>query len=162
MKYFQLEGIINEELLTKFMDFCNNYLHEDCTVVINSSGGKNNLATVILDIINSNTSKFTLVSAGCYSAAFYIFYSAKCKRKIIKGSIGMYHKSFAKDINVDSDSKPVYYEDKCLIDNFKDIDNSFILNLLTPKEKKLFQKNDDVYFTFKRMTEIFPDVEVVK
>ena len=36
-KYFQMEGLIDELQLTKFMEFCNIYLPDNaCTVVINS------------------------------------------------------------------------------------------------------------------------------
>ena len=162
MKYFQLEGTINEELTTKFMDFCNNNLSEDCTVVINSGGGKSTLATVILDIINSNVDKFTLVSAGAYSAAFYIFFFAKCKRKIINGSLGMHHKEYLKDIYINSDKKAIYSTDKCQIKNLKNIDDSWAKGFLTKRERKGYDKSYDVYFTFKRMKKIFSNVEVVK
>lgn len=162
MKYFQLEGTINEELLTKFMDFCNNNLSEDCTIVINSGGGKCNISTVILNIINAHSDKITLVSAGVYSAAFYIFYFAKCKRKIVYGSLGMHHKDYINDISINPSGTPKFKEDVCQVENIKSIGDRFTNKFLSKEEKEKYKKSEDVYFTFKRMTEIFPDIEIIK
>jgi len=161
MKYFQLEGTINEELVTRFMDFCNNNLSDDCTIVINSGGGKSTLAKVVLDIINSNADKITLISAGVYSAALYIFFFAKCKKKIVYGSLGMHHKEYLKDMYITSDGKPKYYDDICQVKNLKTLRDNFLFKFMSKKEKSIYAKSDDVYFTFKRMTEIFPNVEII-
>ena len=162
MKYFQLEGTIDESLVSKFMDFCNNNLSDDCTIVINSGGGKSTLATVILDIINSNADRITLISAGVYSAAFYIFYFAKCKRKIIYGSLGMHHKEYLKNIYITEKGKPKYQDDICQIENLKSVRDNFLKKIMTKKEKFIYNNDDDVYFTFDRMKEIFPTVEIVQ
>ena len=157
-----MDGTIDEVMLSRFMDFCNNNGDEKCTIVINSGGGKSTIATVILDMINSNSKKFTLVSAGCYSAAFYIFYFSKCKRKLVHGSLGMHHKEYLKGICINSDRKPFYDSDKCEIKNLKSIDDSFSYKFLSKKEAKMYDKSYDIYFTFKRMTEIFPGIEIIK
>lgn len=162
MKYFQLEGIINEGLVTSFMDFCNNNITEECTIVINSAGGKSTLATVILDIINSHSEKITLISAGVYSAAFYIFFYAKCKKKIIYGSLGMHHKCYLKDVFINEKGKPKYQEDICQIENLKSTKSNYLENFMTDEEKVLFDNDDDVYFTFNRMKELFPTVEIIQ
>ena len=162
MKYFQLEGIINESLVTRFMDFCNNNISEECTIVINSSGGKSTLATLVLDIINTHAEKITLISAGVYSAGFYIFFFAKCRRKIIYGSIGMHHREYLKDIYINEKGKPKYQEDICQIENLKCVRNNFLEKAMTKKEKFLYNSDDDVYFTFNRMKELFPNVEIIE
>ena len=33
---------------------------------------------------------------------------------------------------------------------------------MTKKERLSYKNDDDVYFTFNRMKEIFPDVEIIK
>ena len=162
MKYFQLEGTIDESLVTRFMEFCNNNLSEECTIVINSCGGKSTLATVILDIINSNSEKITLISAGVYSAAFYIFFFAECKRKIIYGSLGMHQKEYLKNVYINEKGKPKYNDDVCQIENLKIIKGNFLSKIMTKKERLSYKNDDDVYFTFNRMKEIFPDVEIIK
>lgn len=162
MKYFQLEGIINEELLTRFLDCCNNNPDEEITVYINSNGGKTLLCTIITDIINHNSDRFTLVSCGSYSAAFDLFYHAKCKKKIVNQSMGMQHKEFLRDISINSDGKYVYTSDKYENKNNKTLDDSYIKEFMTKKEQKKYKKGDDIYFTFKRMKEIFPEAEIIK
>ena len=162
MKYFQLEGTIDETLLTKFMDFCNNNTSEEWTIVINSGGGKSTLATMILSIINSNLDKITLISAGCYSAAFYIFFFSKCKRKIIYGSLGMHHREYLKGMYINEKGNPKYQDDICQIQNLKSVRDNFLSKLMTKKEKSIYNNDDDVYFTFKRMKELFPKLEIVQ
>lgn len=161
MKYFQIDGKIDEAMLNKFIDFCNQYETEECTIIVNSGGGKSTISTVMLHIINLNKQRFTLVSAGVYSAAFYIFYFAKCKRKIVIGSLGMIHKEYIDDVYINSNYKAIYPTDKCQIKNLKSIDDSWVYTFLTKKEAKQYKNSEDIYCTFERMTEIFPDVEVI-
>jgi len=162
MKYYQLNGIIDEQLVTSFMEFCNNNLQDDCTIVINSGGGKSTLAAVVLDMINSNADKITLISAGAYSAALYVFFFAKCKKKIIYGSIGMYHSQYLKDVYINEKGNPKYEDDICQVENLKSTTNRFLSKFMTKKEKSLYNNHKDVYFTFKRMKKIFPDAEIVR
>lgn len=161
MKYFHLEGIINEDLLNKFIDFWNENQSEECTIIINSGGGKSSLTFFILDVINKNHDKITLVSCGCFSAAFYLFYKARCKKILTYGTTGMYHLPYIKDVNLNIHNDPVYTSDKCDIKNMKSSDESFIKEFMKKKEIKAFNRGDDVYFTFKRLRKIFPDIKVI-
>ena len=162
MKYFHLNGIINEELLEKFIEFRNENESEEWTIVSNSGGGKSNLAQVILYEINNRTIRTVLVSVGIYSASFVIFYFAKCEKKITEGSIGMIHLR-ANDISIQSHGKPQFSEDACVVKNHKETReiDSFVEEFMTKDEVKRYRKGDDVYFTFKRMKEIFPDAETI-
>lgn len=161
MKYFQIEGSINEELFNNFIHFFNENEEEEMSFVINSGGGKATLTQVMLHIINANKESITLISCGSYSAAFDLFYKAECNRKLVHGSLGCVHLAYLKETAVMIDGKMKYYEDICQKENFKCFDDSYITKLLKPKEKILYNRGDDVFFTFKRMQEIFPDVEVI-
>lgn len=161
MKYFHLNGIIDEELLDKFIQFSNENESEDWTIVLNSGGGKQNLSQVILDIIN-NGKQVTLISTGIYSSSFVIFYFAKCQKKLTVGSIGMIHLR-SNSIKMQSHGKPEYTEDECVVSNWKvtkEID-SFVEAFMTKAELKDFRRGNDVFFNFKRMKEIFPDAEII-
>lgn len=161
MKYFHLNGIINEELLDKFIQFRNENEFEEWTIVLNSGGGKSNLTQVILYEINSRP-QTVLISTGIYSASFVIFYFAKCIKKITEGSIGMVHLR-ANDIRIQSHGKPEFSEDECIVKNHKetrDIDYA-VEAFMTKSEIRRYRKGGDIYFTFKRMKEIFPDAEII-
>lgn len=162
MKYFQLEGSINGDLLTKFMDFCNSYPNDEWTIVINSPGGYTNVACIILDIINNYAEKITLISAYSSSAAFTLFYFAKCKRRMIYGSLGMHHNEYIKEVIITENGTPKYDIDKCHIKNMKALSHNYLSKVMTKKELKKYNNNNEVYFTFKRMKQIFPDVEIIK
>jgi ATP-dependent protease ClpP protease subunit len=162
MKYFHFDGDISEKSLDTFLQFVNENEHEQMSIILNSIGGKKNLTHVILDIINLNTEKVTLISCGCYSASFYLFYEAKCKKKMTEGSAGMMHYS-STNINTMSNGKPTYSEDENIVKNWKEdkSQEEFVKQFMTPIELKKYKRGNDVYFTFKRMKEIFPDVEII-
>jgi hypothetical protein len=162
MKYFHLNGIIDEELFDKFIQFINENESERWTIVLNSGGGKQNLSQVILDVINIRKEYVTLISTGIYSSSFVIFYFAKCQKKMTIGSIGMIHLR-SNDIRMQSHGKPEYTEGICVMSNWKvsrEVD-SFVEAFLTKSELKEYRRGNDVYFNFKRMKEIFPDAEII-
>lgn len=162
MKYFHFDGDISEKSLDTFLQFVNENEHEQMSIILNSIGGKKNLTHVILDIINLNADRTTLISCGCYSASFYLFYEAKCKKKMTEGNVGMMHYS-STNINTMSNGKPAYSEDENIVKNWKEdkSQEEFVKQFMTPVELKKYKRGNDVYFTFKRMKEIFPDVEII-
>jgi ATP-dependent protease ClpP protease subunit len=163
MKYFHLSGEINEKSLDDFLQFINENEIRELVIVLNSVGGKKNLTHVLLDIINLNYNSITLISCGCYSASFLLFYKAKCKKKMTEGCVGMMHYS-STNINTMSNGQPTYSEDENIIKNWKERvkdEVEFVEKFMTPLELKKYKKGNDVYFTFKRMKEIFPDVEII-
>lgn len=163
MKYFHFNGDINEKLLDDFLQFINEYQIGELGIVLNSIGGKKNLTHVLLDIININSQRITLISCGCYSASFFLFYKAKCNKKMTEGNVGMMHYA-STNINTMSNGKPTYSEDENTVSNWKESvkdEVEFVEKFMTPSELRKYKRGNDVYFTFKRMKEIFPDVEII-
>lgn len=161
MKYFHIEGTINEDLLNRFLQFCNDYENEDWTFVINSRGGKNNCTRVIIHTINERSSNCRVISMGAYSAAFDILYFTRCKKLITQRSLAMIHRGSA-EMSVMSNNKPSYPEDESIVKNWKhDYDIEFASKILTASELKKFKKGDDIFFSFERIIEIFPDAEII-
>lgn len=161
MKYFNIEAGLSPELLEKFMDFYNHNQSDDITVVMNSGGGKEFVADIITDIINKDKKRFTIMAVVCYSSAFKLFYHVKCKRVFVNGCMGMMHKSYLSDVIVDSGGKYSYSKDRCAVKTMIDTAHEFSSQFMTPKELKKYNKGDDVFFTFKRMKEIFPDAKII-
>jgi hypothetical protein len=68
------------------------------------------------------------------------------------------------NINTMSNGQPTYSEDENIIKNWKERvkdEVEFVEKFMTPSELKRYKRGNDVYFTFKRMKEIFPDVEII-
>jgi ATP-dependent protease ClpP protease subunit len=163
MKYFHIDSKIDKDLLNKFFEFCNNNPDDEWTISLWTVGGQSTMADNILYAINKRPEKVTLICQEAYSGGFHIFYHAKCKKCISKSSKGMTHVS-SMEMRMNSMQKPVYTEDECVIKNWqqsKKNEMQFAKNLLTKKEFKKYKKGDEVYFTFKRMKEIFPDAEII-
>lgn len=161
MKYFHINGKIDEILLDKFIEFMNCNQEGDITIIINSGGGKSILATMLIDIININKDRISLVAAGIYSAAFEIFYFSKCYKYIIEHSVGMYHLGYVVDISIAIDGKIKFDEDINIYNNFKLDKAHFVKTFMTKTELRKFNKREDIYFTFKRLTEIFPKALII-
>lgn len=163
MKYFHIDSEINKELLNRFLEFANNNENEDWTINIYTSGGATVMAKSILYIINQRKDRVTLFCCEAYSAGFELFYDAKCRKVIVQKGKGMIHMN-SSDISIQSNGKPSYSEGACIIKNWeqdKKEDRSWIKQILTKKEYKRYKKGWDVYFTFKRMKEIFPNAEII-
>lgn len=161
MKYFNIEAGLSPELLERFMDFYNNNQEGDITIVVNSGGGKEFIADVIAEIINNDKDRFTFMAVACYSSAFKLLYNVKCNRVMVNGCMGMMHKSYIDDIVVNSTRDYSYSKDICAVKTMVDIAPVFFKDFMTPKEIKKYNKGDDVFFTFNRMKEIFPQAKVI-
>lgn len=163
MKYFNIDAVLNMDMQKRFTDFANDNQDDDWTVTIYCNGGMKIVEHYILSIINSRSDKVTVIAQEVYSAAFTLFMEASCKNVLTYGAKGMNHLGKS-EMYIMSNGKPEYAEDRCILKNFKERQQEEYLKVakyMNKKELKKFQKGDDVYFTFKRMKEIFPDAEVI-
>lgn len=162
MKYFFLDSRIDEVLLNKFFVFANDNMDYDWTITIWSTGGMTGMAKTILYIINSRKERVTLICNEAYSAAFEIFYFSDCKKVITKECKGCVHYS-ASDIRLMRNGKTNDAEHACILRNWQEDKNStkWVRKVLTKEENKKFNLGEDIYFTTKRMKEIFPNAEVI-
>ena len=162
MKYFHLEGEINDELLTKFYEFCNSYEDNDWTISICSGGGFTTIGKTIVHLINQRPKRVTLICQEAYSSAFEIFYRSKCKRILTGFCKGMFHLNSAK-MYMQSNLKPEFIEDRCIMQNWKDSNTNTEMaeEFLTTKELIKFKKGQDIYFSLERMKKIFMFAEVI-
>lgn len=102
----------------------------------------------------------TLVcSTWAYSAAFKIFHDYTWKKLMCYWSRWMRHQGH-QSIEINDNWMPTYQEDKVILKNNKECIH-WPFERMSDKEKKEFNKWRDVYFTFKRMKEIFPDVNIL-
>ena len=64
---------------------------------------------------------------------------------------------------VSSGCKPLYLEDACVVKNWENSDEllDMVKEFLTKKELKKFKQGREVYFTAKRLKEIFPDAGII-
>lgn len=153
---------MDEACFSKCFEFLNANTEEKINIILHSNGGASDLTRILVNLINSNPENFVLTSVKIYSAAFFLFYSAKCEKQIVKNTIGCYHKAYITNIDLDVSKEPVWAEHKCLVKNLDTRDISPIpLDFMTRQEINKFKKGKDVFFTFNRMKEIFPDAEII-
>lgn len=158
-KYFYIDGELKPEMVEKFIDFVNE--NHDCkiTVFIDSNGGWNVSAQTISVIINDHHERFRMVAGGTiYSAAFWLFFSVKCERKIQDGTIGLYHlvrqnlEMMSNGVGADRIQD---YNSKDLKKNWSKLTNGFCDAIgLNQSETKSIMSGKDTFFDTERLREL--------
>lgn len=151
---------IDPELLDKFINIVNNPDNEKIVIYLNSGGGSPFVSDVMIDIINKNINRFVIIANDLIgSSAFDLFFKSKCDRRIMPGTIGMYHQSYS-SIDISENHKPAYQIDKAYYVRMNKVfypeGIEFVSKLgLTKKEFKHYKNGDDLYFQYDRLTELF-------
>jgi ATP-dependent protease ClpP protease subunit len=164
MKYVVLSKQLKDtENFQPLLDIIN-VGHEEITLIISCGGGDMYYATVLIHIINKNPERFTVVSCSAYSAGFYLLRQTTCKKKIVDGSIGMFHYPYSQMETTESGGY-YYGQDKAMVKNNKEYAHQrtrkWCEQFMNAEELAKLESVDDVFFSFKRMLEIFPDIEVI-
>lgn len=156
MKYFQMSGLIDKDMVERFVIFYNQYHDQEVTIVLNTAGGGYFSAELIANMVNE-LNNVTLFVQGAYSAGFFILVHVKCKIILSKTTIGMWH--YGKWVVELSDKgKPYYNEDVCILSNmpFHSRESRAIAKkVMNTKEYARFLKDEEVYFNTVRMKQIF-------
>ncbi len=156
MKYFQMHGSIDHEMVDRFIPFYNQFKEDDVTIVLNTGGGGYFHAELLVKMINEMP-KSTLFIQSAYSAGFMILFYAKCKIKLSKTCRGMWHYGkWAVDMN--DKGKPYYNEDVCVLSNMASHSREsrrIAKKTMNVKEYTRFIKDADIYFNTARMKQIF-------
>ena len=91
MKYYHIEGEMNDEQVQKFILFVNDN-EGPLVLYLDSEGGYCASALIFLDIINREPERFELVASHIIlSCAFELFFNAACKKVVSPETIGAYH-----------------------------------------------------------------------
>lgn len=134
---------------------------------LNSNGGSASIKEAVTEIINTNSEKFYLVGYDYLaSSAFNFFIEAKCKKKLLPGTIGMYHLAI-NNLDFNDRMKPVYGIDEACIKRIKEFDHPSNLEFMkacgfTAKETKKANKGDDVFLQYDRFLEIVNHYQEIK
>lgn len=152
MKYIHLEWWVDENM----RDIVTNSLNEEweVTFYLNSHGWNSKYAHQIVDLINSNLERVTLI-ATCEiaSAAFRIFFFSKCKRKVLDDTEWLAHMA-RMDIRMDW-NKEIWSVEKWRVKEMKKyelIQEKCLRSLgVSKRNRKLFLKWYDVYFNTKKL-----------
>jgi len=152
------------ESILELVTFVQDNRGKNMLISIDCNGGHVTISQFLTRVLNENRDKITLLlNMEAYSAAFKLFYMFKGHRMLSKGSVGMWHEagsyirvSTGGKINKDSDRN--FYESQ----KQPDIDDEeFAKSFMTPSEFKKYRKGENVYFSFERMKQIFPDAVIV-
>lgn len=90
MKIIFLEGSVNEEMKNIVSQALES--EGDITFYLNSTGGLGSSACPIIDMINKNKDRVTIIATTYIASnAFNIFFKTKCKREVLDSTEGMAH-----------------------------------------------------------------------
>lgn len=133
--------------------------HKDIVIYFRSSGGHASVMHAMLDLIDRNKDRIELIGYGeLFSCGFEFFFLANCQRKLLPGTIGMYHRSSA-EISINSAGRPNFIEGQAMITYLKTFETERLKMVfdaieMTPSEISKIKKGDDVYFQPARMQEM--------
>ena len=153
----KLEGIINDAMFDRLIEFYNLYSERDNIIYLKSGGGETRVANAMLDLINTHRKSTILKGySHLYSSAFELFFSVSCRRELINGCMGMYH-LYGVEIRYNSLGNPDYIEgDTALLDIKASHTSTLAFGetmKFTKKEYAKLKKGGDVYFQADRMRE---------
>lgn len=156
-----LTKTVNDEMFTDLCRAVDDCIQKETSlrIYLNSPGGSVDSMIAIIDLINECHEAIELIGYGSLSsAAFNIFFAAKCKKQLLPYTEGMAHLP-SSELRIDARGK-VIGDDGMLacLKSVKDLKNLFFklfkeLNF-TPEELKLINDGKDVYFNHKQMLEL--------
>lgn len=158
MAIISINGFLDTDVLTKFIKEWNESektTHKKKDIYIDSHGGLISVGQTIQYMIGSCPDKCTLTAVGeIHSSAFELFYSVKCKRKILPFTFGMYHYG-SDEIVIDEKGKAKEDYGKARLDNLK-LMKAYTLSFckqvgMNQKEIKEITSGKDVYFQQDRL-----------
>lgn len=160
---YLVSGTIEEGFVEKIFEILRNDPGQ-ISISIRSNGGSKMCNRIVLNALNENKDRVKLVAfGGVYSAAFVLFYFFEGKKAMVPGTTGMYHQSSV-NLALSSRGQIDGQEDRLVQDENRrqyNIERGFASSFMTKSELKTFCSNRDVYFSFERMKEIFPNVEIL-
>jgi len=158
MAIISISGLGDSNLLYRFIKDWNESektTQKKKDIYINSEGGYVAVFQTIQTMINGCPDKCTLTAVGeIHSAAFELFYSVKCIRKILPFTFGMYHFGYD-EIAIDEKGKAKEDYGKARMDNLK-LMKTHTINLcrklgMNAKEIRDITSGKDVYFQQDRL-----------
>lgn len=160
MAIFNIDSSFTPESLDSFVSFVNALpKDENITIYLRSTGGYSWSMYVMLDIINSNPERFEIVASGeISSAAFQLFFTATCSRRIFNGTWGVYHQArIAVDINERATLHSNY--DKAMgvyMRNYSKKESEFLMQYLefTKEERRKVNRGEDLYLQYDRLNQM--------
>jgi hypothetical protein len=158
MAIISINGFGDNDLLHKFIKDWNESektTHRRKEIYLDSVGGHISVFAEIQNIIDSCQDKCTLTAVGeIHSSAFELFYSVRCKRKILPFTFGMYHFGFD-EIAIDEKGRAKEAYGKARMDNLKLMRRHTLVFCrkigMSDAEVKDISSGKDTYFQIDRL-----------
>lgn len=153
---------INEESIVPLLDFIESNPGEK-RIYLCSDGGNSGATSILLDVMTRNQGDITLIAYdNVFSNAFRLFKSFNGRKYMVDGCEGMIHLQ----TNSLPYAGPVKYAGRTksvidTIDYCRERNINEYANLINDEEFEAYKEGQDVFFSFQRMTEMFPDVPII-
>lgn len=152
MKYINLEYSVDEDMLNIVTDALNE--EWEITFYLNSGWWRAQYAYQIIDLINKNKDRVTLIAnLQIASAAFRIFFEVECQREILWETEWLAHMA-TRDVKMNA-NKDIGSVERWRIQEMKKQEKKEVKKLkqlwVSKKNRKLFLKGYDIYFSTKEL-----------
>lgn len=160
MKIVHLEWPVDENMRNIVTDA----LNQEWEVIfyLNSEGWRSQFAYQIIDIINKNKDRVTLIAVlQIASAAFRIFFESECKREILGETEWLAHMA-RMSVRIDA-NKDIGSTDKWRVEEMKKQEKKEEKKLkilwMSKKNRKLFLQGYDIYINTKKLRKFLKNHE---
>lgn len=158
--YITISGEFDDDTLAKFVNDFNDIPEsiDEVDIYLTTSGGNNNAANCISDILNNSDREITLIASDeISSAGFNLFFKTNVKRRITSFTLGMMHFTSCDNISVNESGKPVSESDKANVECMKLMRKEtikFCKSLgMSNSEIEEIKQGKEVYFHYSRLQE---------
>lgn len=160
MKIVHLEWPVDENMRNIVTDALNQ--EWEVTFYLNSEGWRSKFAYQIIDIINKNKDRVTLIAIlQIASAAFRIFFESECKREILWETEWLAHMA-RMSVRIDA-NKDIGSTDKWRVEEMKKQEKKEEKKLkilwMSKKNRKLFLQGYDIYINTKKLRKFLKNHE---
>lgn len=159
---FNWNGDITNDKFQKLIDTLDLLKVKEVMIIyLNSDGGDAEVMEALIHVINNNADRLSLIGYGkLYSAAFDVFFQARCQRDVLRGTVGMcHHMRIGMEI---SKSNEYHGEDKANKDliMLQRLHAQKMMKDMGMKNTEILRinKGEDVYFQTPRLLQFLKNI----
>lgn len=157
VKTINIDGEIEKEVFDKLVEFYNDLGDSYARIYLSSHGGATSTGEVIVDLVNENAEKTTLIGYdNLFSCGFSIFFMSKCNKYLLNDCVGMYHQSIVPiDMNEFWKPKATDVAKKKYMTEFMRVSTEQVCFSVGMSDEEIgkIRDGEDVYFYPDRMRE---------
>lgn len=157
MKRLLIKGPMDYDMIERVIDFLSIIEHDEpYEIYLNSPGGLETTSQVLKELLDYDE-RVTIIACGeVSSSALFFFLSVKCKRKVLPGTMGIFHLPFfvGMEVNLDLTARDTKGFNKMSICDTTKYSKRLLKGYLSRKKIKQMKSNKDIHLSYKDLQKL--------